>query len=179
MPWDGHVTIEISGHAAFGLMLRVPAWARRAELTVDGKPCEATEKNGFLCLPKRGYDGAVLALTFPMEARFMRANRETPNYAGKAALTRGPLVYCLEACDNGPRLWNLSAKPGEVSAEARPELLGGVTALRCDGVREEQAGDVLYTDETPECVDAPLTFVPYYAWGNRGKGEMSVWVRTV
>lgn len=178
MPWDGHVTIEVSGHAAFHLMLRVPGWASWAALTVDGKPCKAPVEDGFLCLPKRDYDGAVLTLTFPMESRFMRANRETPNYAGKAALTRGPLVYCLEACDNGPRLWNLLADPGEVWAEARPALLGGVTALCCRGIREENEGDGLYVADAPHRADAPLTFVPYYAWGNRGRGEMTVWVRT-
>jgi DUF1680 family protein len=49
-------------------------------------------------------------------------------------------------------------------AEARPELLGGVTVI---------AGDAKDGSGKP----VGITAVPYYAWANRGKGAMTVWVR--
>ena len=61
-----------------------------------------------------------------------------------------------------------------------PELLGGVDVLTAEGLREsaDWPADALYApagdaDQTPQA----LVFVPYYAWANRGAGEMAVWIR--
>ena len=120
--------------------------------------------------------GRKVTLDFPMEVRFMHASQHTPNYVGKVAVTRGPLVYCLEEKDNGPELWNLSVRCGESSVRFEPALLCGVNVITCQGLRET-TGAALYDDGAPVQSPATLTFVPYYAWGNRGKGEMTVWVR--
>lgn len=106
----------------------------------------------------------------------MNASLRSPNYVGKTALMRGPVVYCLEEKDNGAELWNLSVKAVEAEASHREDLLGGVTTITCQGLRQEGEGD-LYNEGTYAEKAQRLTFVPYYAWGNRGRGEMAVWVR--
>lgn len=176
MPWEGSVTLQITGSAEFTLMLRVPAWAKGASLSLNGEALSPEARDGFWVLTRAFHDGDTLALTFPMRPRFLTASAHVPNYAGKVALARGPLVYCAEEADNGRELWRLSALPGSADASWKPDLLDGVTVLTCPGTREETA-DALYSDEAPTRSAAPLRFVPYYAWGNRGKGEMSVWVR--
>lgn len=90
---------------------------------------------------------------------------------------RGPLVYCLEQADNGEHLWNLSVRPGTAEIAERPELLRGVTTITCRGERDADGSDELYTEDVPAREEVSLTYVPYYAWGNRGRGEMTVWVR--
>ena len=35
----------------------------------------------------------------------------------------------------------------------------------------------LYSNVKPSIKDAKLTFIPYYAWANRGENEMQVWIR--
>ncbi|MBP3637375.1 MAG: glycoside hydrolase family 127 protein [Clostridia bacterium] len=175
-PWCGSVKITMDSAATFKLMLRKPYWAKTCTLTVNGETIEAPVENGYIVLDRAFAAGDVIALDMPMETRFMSASVRTPNYAGKTALMRGPVVYCLEEKDNGDLLWNLSVKPGEAKAEHHPELLCGVTTITCQGQREAAESD-LYTEEAPAAQDVELTFVPYYAWGNRGKGEMSVWVR--
>ncbi|CAM4012471.1 hypothetical protein COLU111180_19445 [Cohnella lubricantis] len=39
-------------------------------------------------------------------------------------------------------------------------------------------GEALYKRDAGEEIEAlTLTFIPYFAWANRGAGEMQVWVR--
>lgn len=175
-PWNGHVKLTMESDAAFKLMLRKPAWAREWSLSVNGQAVDAPLTDGYILLDRTFAAGDVIELELPMEVRFMSASIRTPNYAGKTALTRGPVVYCLEEKDNGSRLWNLSVRPNTAMAQYRADLLGGVTAITCQGQREDMESD-LYTEAVPAAVPQQLTFVPYYAWGNRGAGEMSVWVR--
>ncbi|WP_328273717.1 hypothetical protein [Paenibacillus macerans] len=36
----------------------------------------------------------------------------------------------------------------------------------------------MYSPQPPSATrPAALKFIPYYAWANRGEGEMTVWVR--
>ena len=47
------------------------------------------------------------------------------------------------------------------------------------GRRVCQEDGPLYRSWTTEkTVDAPITLIPYFAWNNRGRGEMQVWLRT-
>lgn len=175
-PWSGHVKLTMEGDAAFKLMLRKPAWAKAWNLCINGQAVDAALTDGYILLDRAFAAGDVIELELPMEVRFMSASVRTPNYAGKTALMRGPVVYCLEEKDNGAQLWNLSVQPGTAMAQHQPDLLGGVTAITCQGQRQDMESD-LYTEDTPAAAPQQLTFVPYYAWGNRGGGEMSVWVR--
>ena len=60
--------------------------------------------------------------------------------------------------------------------EKGEERLGGVPVITAEGEREVSGG-ALYSEEPPKTEAAPLRAVPYYAWGNRGGGEMRVWIR--
>ena len=55
-----------------------------------------------------------------------------------------------------------------------------VNACGCAGGDETPSNEPLYTTlKKPEYKDVKLTYVPYYAWNNRGEGEMSVWVNYI
>ena len=114
----------------------------------------------------------------------MRAHPRVYEDAGKVAVMRGPLVYCLEEKDNGPDLHLVRLKsPCDFEIRWEPELLGGVTTLRCGGLREERDGWDEHTLYAPDGqtheTQTNLCWIPYYAWANRGVGEMRVWVRKV
>src|SRR5204863_4231988 len=82
---------------------------------------------------------------------------------------RGPIVYCVEAVDNGGRAMNLALPPGaELTAEHRGQLLGGVTVIKGKGLARQKE------NEQPKTVD--FTAIPYFAWDNREPGEMVVWL---
>ena len=108
-----------------------------------------------------------------MPIRRVAADGQVKEDAGKVALQRGPIVYCAEGVDNGGRVLNLSLADGEkLSHWFRSDLLGGVEFI---------TGKVTVVD--PGSGGGPASrrrqsfmAVPYYAWANRGAGEMVVWL---
>ncbi|MCH5337402.1 MAG: glycoside hydrolase family 127 protein [Acetatifactor sp.] len=149
-------------------------------------------EKGYFYLTGEWQDGDEIQLTFPMEVRMLAADSKVRENTGKAAFSRGPICYCMEEADNGSNLHLLKADveklfSGEngrmnqdvVSVEQSSELGHEMRVLKIPGKRQaEKNGATLYSDYVPGCgSETTLTLVPYYAWNNRGEGEMSVWVR--
>ena len=171
-PWNGNVKFTAVKGEKEKVAFRIPAWAKGYSISVNGKAVEPEVVKGYVFMEISA--GDVVEMDFPMTVRWMNASMNTPNYVGKVAIMRGPLVYCIEQVDNGDKLWALAVKSGRADVEMK-DILGGVAVINCDGVRTAVNGE-LYSEEIPATENVPLTFVPYYAWGNRGKGEMTVWV---
>ncbi len=184
-PWEGDVAlaVETERPVAFTLNLRVPGWCRNYAVSVNGEPVEAEVRDGYLALNRRWEDGDEVGLALDMPVRLVRANPRVRADVGCVAVSRGPIVYCLEESDNGRDLQMLrldGATSADFNVEWRPDKLGGIVELTCQGAREsDEAFDgALYSAEA-EVRQAPcdLTFIPYYSWANREVGEMRVWVR--
>lgn len=155
-------------------------------------------QKGYIYLSGEWRDGDEICLHFPMEVRCVTANTKVREDFGKVAFTRGPVCYCMEEIDNGKNLHLLRADMAKLYQENRTGLTAAVIVershelghemciLKVPGKRTEASGDScgnggeseLYHDYTPTAeADVTLTLVPYYAWNNRGPGEMSVWMR--
>lgn len=163
------------GEEAFaGMIGRLP----EAAGNIDGRL-----RDGYLYLSGEWQDGDEIYLSFPMEVRCVRANTRVREDIGKVAFLRGPVCYCMEEADNGKDLQLLRADTGrrqDIRVERSYELGHEMCVLKVPGYRQEASreDEGLYTEYAPmEESETTLTFVPYYAWNNRGKGEMSVWVR--
>src|SRR5437016_5290016 len=90
--------------------------------------------------------------------------------AGRVALSRGPLIYCVEASDNDSRLHRLTLpRTAGIEAHEAPGLLGGVVTLSATARADAGDGwqDGLYRSEPPASVETRLTAIPYFAWDNR------------
>lgn len=175
VPFGGKVTFTLRGAAqGFSLRVRCPEWAEGVTCTA---PCR--KENGYIAIQKDWQDGDSVTLVFGMEPRRIYANPLVRQDAGKVCLMRGPLVYCLEEADNGANLHLLRLPEGEPVEAVRGEgALFGMTLLRAKGRRFVPHGSRLYApDRQGREEEARLTFVPYFAWGNRDKGEMAVYVR--
>lgn len=176
-PHDGRIVIQKQG-AACRLDLRIPDWCRESTLILDGQAVNPAEKTGYLMLDCPAGDHTV-ELNLDLPVMRVYGHPAVPETAGQVCLQRGPLVYCLEEADHGPRLWNLRLPRGAaVEVSEQPDLLGGVAVLRVEGQRLKADADHLYvygSQGTAETV--PLTLIPYYAWANRRKGEMTVWLQ--
>jgi len=178
-PWDGRVRLAVAPAAPFefSLNLRIPGWAqgkpvpgdlyRYAErevapftLLVNGKAVAPSMEKGYAILRRTWKSGDTVELDLPMPVHRVLANDGVEADRGRVALERGPLVYCAEGIDNGGRARTLVLPAGiELVAEYRKDLLGGMTVIRA---------------KNPTTF--PFTAVPYFAWSNRGEGEMSVWL---
>ncbi len=191
-PWSGELTftVEPARPVTFTYGLRVPGWAaadlRGAQagacgpaLRLNGEAVSAQPEDGYLLLTREWRPGDTLTLSLPMLPHRVWAHPAVREDAGKVAVQRGPLVYCLEEADNGPDLHRiLLPRNTPFTEEFRPDLLGGVMTLRCAALAEADPGDTLYTTQPPAPpTPKDLTFIPYYAWANRGEGEMTVWLR--
>ncbi len=181
-PWEGRarMTVHTDAPAACTLAFRLPGWCRSPGIAYPAE-ISRTDREGYCCLTGLWREGDEVALDFPMEIRMRAADRRVREDVGKAAFTRGPVTYCMEEADNGPDLHLLLADARRLNeAEAVPAEICGqkMTALEVPGLREEREDGPLYTDYAPgKTRPVTLRLIPYYAWANRGEGEMRVWVR--
>jgi hypothetical protein len=183
-PWGGRVELEILADAPFAttLALRLPEWSAQAQLHVNGEAIDAVAQRGYVHLARQWHPGDCIVLELSMPVRRVSAHPSLRQAAGKVALQRGPLVYCLEQADNGGDLHQL-ALPASATFEVRPGegVLGDKQVIHAEGVRSLlEGGDALYRYDggAPAPQRQPLVFVPYFCWANRGEGEMRVWVDT-
>ena len=182
-PWEGDVKLTVAGDAPCRkrVALRIPGWCREWTLAVNGEAAEATVRDGYAVLDREWRPGDGIELALAMPARWVRANPKVREDAGKVALQRGPIVYCLEEADNGGALHSVRANTAaEAEIRWEPETLGGVVTLTTDGLREKDGswdGALYDFRDAPEAEPVKLRWIPYYAWANRGVGEMRVWIR--
>jgi DUF1680 family protein len=188
-PWDGDVEIRVEGEGEFALMLRVPSWCGEGvNVEVNGDPFVGPATPGSYAEIRRAWrPGDTVSLHLPMPVRRVEAHPYVAEDAGRVALMRGPILYCVEGTDNpglDPRDLVLPAGTG-LSWEARPDLLGDVVVLT--GEAEVSPPDEgwegrLYRTVPARRPPAPaakttFTAVPYHAWANREAGPMRVWLR--
>ena len=116
-----------------------------------------------------------------MPPHFVYANPKVRADAGKVAVKRGPLVYCMEQADNGENLSNLFVDTTvEPVVTYESGLLGGTDVIRLSGKRmdaEAWSSDALYAEKRVPLKETELTLVPYCYWGNRKTGEMQTWMK--
>lgn len=159
------------------LYIRVPSYAKKAELKIDGKGERMIAEKGYLAVSGAFGRCCSLEIDFGIENEWIMANPLVRADAGKTALMRGPYVYCLEEADNGKNLSSVYVEPDTAVEEAEaPDVPGSVPCLRFRGKRMKawENGE-LYRLAGFEFEDAEFKAVPYYLWGNRTEGEMSVW----
>lgn len=197
-PWNGKVTLQAdSADTPFTLALRIPGWCTSYQVSLLGAAhnpisgseaitgldaSEYTIKDGYLYITRKWKESETLTLDFPMEIQVWNANPNVREDIGRAAVTRGPITYCLEEVDNGSDLhlitldWNAPAQVRDFTVCGEP-----VKEILMQGFKEDkekEAPQRLYRPvQTAEKSPVTLRFIPYYTWANRGENEMSVWVR--
>ncbi|MBC7874948.1 MAG: glycoside hydrolase family 127 protein [Ferruginibacter sp.] len=190
-PWDGDLKFIITPKTtlSFSLLLRVPGWAQNVVLPsglysypfssvqkivikVNGAVVDYILQNGYALLNRVWKKNDVVEMNLPMEVKKVIANEKVKTNLGLVSLQRGPLMYCAEWVDNNNSTANLVLPANAVfTTEHKTGLLNGVTVIRGNAV-------AVITDtltNSVNTVNQAFTAIPYYAWANRGKGEMTVW----
>lgn len=184
-PWSGDIKINVDPETpkAFDIKLRIPGWAQGAKVSFNGEAVDVSKsENGYLTIHRTWSKGDTISLDLPMPPVRLYAHPGVIMDAGRVALKRGPLVYCVEEIDNpGGRVQRLKLpRNAELRAETRTDLFDGIVTLKADALAIKE-GDwtSLYRTTPPADERTTLTAVPYYAWANRGQGSMVVWVPEV
>ncbi|HTB96323.1 MAG TPA: beta-L-arabinofuranosidase domain-containing protein [Terracidiphilus sp.] len=181
-PWNGNVKIAVEPRrpSNFALMVRIPEWCSGETIKVNGQQVATDLRvRGYVRIGRTWQPKDEVELEMPMPVRQMRSNPLVQADAGRFAIMRGPLVYCLESADNRDSTRLLSVAQGaRFSSEVREDLPGGVVGLRTTGVANgEPAGGLYFApDAKPARRPAAVTAIPYFANANRGPVEMDVWL---
>ncbi len=190
-PWAGGVQLLIDEAPAtpVTLKLRVPGWLHSgaATLRVNGELLDTPLVPGTYATVQRTWkagDSVTLDLSF--QPVLVEANPLVEETVNQVAVKYGPLVYCIESNDlpAGVRLQDvaiaLSRTPGSFTLQK--EKIGSAEVLTLTAsalalTRPAWSANQLYRETAPTAPrDITVKFVPYYAWGNRGDTEMSVWL---
>jgi DUF1680 family protein len=161
LPWNGKVKIRLKPetHRQHMVHLRKPSWTVKTsnETTASGYDPRTAEYANFSLV-----NSETVELNFDMSIKLRRAHPKVKGHARKVAVTRGPLVYCLESVDN-PRMniFRIRLDPSSLREEYVPDLLGGCVVIHGKTTRGK-----------------PLKFIPYFLWANRGESQMTVWVKS-
>lgn len=172
-PYDFEITYCIKRGGRFAV--RIPAWSAEYSIEINGGEADVKVTKGYAYLDAA--DGDEIKLTLDGSPKFIYASRKVPALTGKAAVCRGPLVYCFEGADNGGDVLSLSllAESEIVVGEFDSELLGGTVPLTVLANRVKDNGE-LYSTTPPEKTLCDAEAVPYYIWANRGENQMRVWM---
>lgn len=177
-PWNDTLTIRFLDDCDVRLALRIPDWCGR--LILDGHEVALSEtENGYMNVCGSHAAGSTLTVRLPMKPRFRRANTRVRADISKVALMRGPIVYCVEEIDNGNMLHLCSVDTGLMPVEVEGEgIFDGMVCLDAPAFRlSPDKDDFLYTDDLNEkFTQTILHYIPYFAWNNRGVGEMYVYL---
>lgn len=185
-PWDGAVslTIQECQEAPFDLMLRIPGWAHEATILINGKAAGVAAKPGtYATIERRWKPGDVVTLNMPMDIQLIEGHPRIEEVRNQVAIKRGPVVYCVESPDLPDNTGILDVylpQKTTLTAQHRPKFLGGLTTISGNVLlRSDQNKGMYRTLTTPTWKSVETTFVPYYAWCNRGQSEMTVWMPIV
>ncbi len=192
-PWDGKIklTIQSAGEKNFRLLVRIPGWAENQAvpsdlytfagngttkpvlIKVNNRKTDYTVKNGYAAIERYWRNGDEVDISIPMEIKHVYANEKVDADKGCVAYQRGPVVYCLEGIDNNGDALNAVVGPEDKDNYVfMPGLLNGIGVIHMQGQQVWKVANP--ASETVKNVQ--LTAIPYYAWANRGKSSMTVWI---
>ena len=180
LPWEGRVTIQVTPGSAnknFSLNLRIPSWSSSTRIeyngrvlkTLPGAKSDDQAAGGFdprlsqwYSIQRNWKAGDMITLEFDMSIQLRHVDPKVKGHQSRAAVTRGPLVYCLESTDNPDLdIFNEVLDTSSLEDLYQPDILGGIRVIKA---------------QTTEFKS--LTFIPYHLWGNRGESTMTIWVQT-
>ncbi len=177
LPWDGKAVIHITAapDEESTICLRIPSWSEETTLRINGemrhlKMHTTQDKNPAAC----GFDprraawheikrtwkaGDILELELDARPVLRFAHPRVKVHKCQAALTCGPVVYCLESIDN-PNVDIFQVVVDPASFEK-----GNL----------QEKGQEYHPIHARDVYGHNLVFIPYWMWGNRGASTMTVW----
>ncbi|MEM7379788.1 MAG: beta-L-arabinofuranosidase domain-containing protein [Bacteroidota bacterium] len=181
-PWEGSlkITLDKCKEEPFDILLRIPHWAKGTVVQVNGEMVEA-DHGTFAKINRKWSAGDEITLDIPMEVKFIEGHPRIEEVRNQVAVKRGPIVYAIESADLPPKTGVMDVYVSgskDLKPVYRSDFLGGVTALEGEVLlRTEETGEQMYREvQRPKFKTHQTQLIPYYAWSNRGRGEMTVFM---
>ncbi|MFV8374502.1 glycoside hydrolase family 127 protein [Flavobacterium sp. LB1P62] len=184
-PWDGKITLKIlkAPKESYAFFLRMPGWSQGGTILVNNRTIENDAVSGtYMKIIQKWKKGDVIELNLPMPVELMEANPLVEEIKNQVAVKRGPIVYCLES-DQLPEntsvndvVLNTNSPFTTDFIEIADRKLLSITVnslINKDASWEKR----LYRPfSQKEVKQYEIKLIPYFAWGNHKKGEMTVWL---
>lgn len=185
-PWRGEsrLLIDCDAPTTFEVALRVPGWCQATGeqdelyhlegrpagnafgVLVNGRFVTAAVKGGYARITREWRKGDRIDVTMDMPVRRAVADERLAATKGQVAITRGPLVYGVEAVDHGGVLSNLWLPDDAAFTLEQADDLG-VIAIAATG-RSVTEGEGVRA--------AKVRAIPYFAMANRAATARMVWL---
>lgn len=182
-PWDGDIklTLRETTSKPYSIFFRIPGWTDNARLLINGKVSDVKLTSGqYAEVNRKWKKGDKVELILPMEAKLVEANPLVEETRNQVAVKRGPVVYCLESVDMPQQNIFDVFMPSNISLKPQTLKIDGADVMSLEGeaklVENKDWKNVLYREVSDQNKTAKVRLVPYFAWGNRGHSEMSVWL---
>lgn len=183
-PWSGNVnfTIQQAPTTATNIYLRIPDWCNHATIKVNGV-AQKIEYNTYTKITKNWKVGDKIELILDMPTMLMESNPLVEETKNQVAIKRGPLVYCLESADvKDVNIFNVVI-PAKTQFVTKPVTIANTSVVGLQGtvqlLQNNHWKKSLYKPMNTTTKPIRITLIPYYAWANRGKTDMSVWLPVV
>lgn len=182
-PWDGKIQFKVTKTIArpYSLFLRIPGWCKKASLTVNGQAVD-TKTGTYAQIDRAWKVGDVVELNLDMPVQLIETNPLVEETRNQVAVKRGPIVYCAESTDfpAGTNVFDI-VMPLQHDLKPVPQTIDGsnVQALQGKAFLQPKTDwtKSLYKEVRTENKPIQVTLIPYFAWGNRGKSDMTVWLK--
>ncbi|MDX1938757.1 MAG: glycoside hydrolase family 127 protein [Flavihumibacter sp.] len=182
-PWDGKITVTIKEATSnpVNIFLRIPGWCKSFQLKINGKVPFVTDRDGGFVIAGGNWNaGDKIELTLDMPATLLESNPLVEETKNQVTVKRGPVVYCMESADLPNQSVFDVAIPAAIKlqpvamkiAEGKIVALTGQAKLLQSGSWK----NTLYKEVNTNYKTVNIKLIPYYAWANRGKTDMTVWM---
>jgi DUF1680 family protein len=186
-PWDGKINLSVVSYSgpAFNIYLRIPEWCKNYTIKVNNRLLpDAFMANGFIGLTDNWKTGDKIELILQMHPVLMESNPLVEASKNQVAVKRGPIVYCLESASmsNSQQIADMLI-PASIQFKTMPVKIGrsNMVGLEGNGKMLQYAnwGNNLYRELNAIYKPVTIKLIPYFAWANRGAGEMTVWMNLI
>lgn len=182
-PWEGNVLLKVKAApvASYAMYLRIPGWCKKATIKVNGKPFATEIKQGSYAKIQRAWkNGDQVELVLDMPATLIESNPMVEETKNQVAVKRGPIIYCLESADIPQNKVFDIAIPSSIKFTEQQMTIDGskVNALTGEArlLANNSWSNMLYREVNTSMKPVQIKLIPYYAWANRGKTDMTVWL---
>ena len=191
-PFDGDIKLLVNPEipAEFELALRIPTWTgnqfvpgelysyanssdEKWQILVNGQPVDAKQENGFVRIKREWGVLNEIELRLPTPLRTNKCIDKVEDNHDRIAITRGPLLFCAEQIDNDGAVERLyfDGIPN-LNEVGRGLLVNGKLAnlptVKIPAMQKKSVG----------VGKQEISIIPYFAWSNRDRGSMIVWLPT-
>lgn len=192
-PWDGKITITVDDLKSlkkgknsvkqFTISPRIPDWADDVEILVNGTPWNFIHEkgtSGAVTIKRQWKKGDQISINMPMRTKLIESHPLVEENRGQVCVMRGPLLYCIESPDlNGVDMNDITIPSDAVFTPVEMTMEGSrMIALETEAIIRQQKDwkNSLYREISSKEKRQKIRLIPYYAWGNRGKTDMTVWM---